>query len=555
MDNSSATNAPKPQAALLASQEEMPTAVEAAAPEPEAATPATQEVSARSSAAVKRLAIKPHAAMPASQAMPSELTVGDIPATLPASPGSSARGLGLPPSQSTNPVLIRTTHTYTGAARPSSYTGDLQAEPGMFSATQAEQFPHQVGGDHLFTFKTRGCSYPRLPFAGEQREKPRKQQPNQFVVQHSPFAGEQNENNSHLQLQPSSVVHQYSPFAGEQNENFRQLQPSPAVHQYSPFAGEQSESNRQLQQSPVVPQCSPFAREQWQNHRQLQAPVKEQHKNSAEVSEQLMLQSLQDELLNLRVENARLRSSGNSHRCNASQHRSTSNRSKNIPKVDINDLQSSFSTFLLHCKALKITSDADLFDAALVALPKSVVAGFFGQYQEDCTFDNMKAYIFNSCQISFPCHRLSTYRSSIKNIFDLENVAKKILNCPQDELTKHFMIEAAPNHIREKLEKLLHLNFDEFKRRTALILANADSIPHHSYTARTSHIAMPKESSSRPDRGRNFAPRKRDDDSSKYFCQNHKKFGLETFSCEGPECALHTLTKPRPYQGNGPERE
>ena len=111
MDIIRATSAPKPQEATIASQEEMlqeSTAVEAAAPEPEAA------VSARPSTAVKRMAIKSHATVSVSQAIPS---------SPPASSGSSARGRGLPPSQShnNNPVLFRATPAYTGAARPSSY--------------------------------------------------------------------------------------------------------------------------------------------------------------------------------------------------------------------------------------------------------------------------------------------------------------------------------------------------------------------------------------------------------------------------------------------------
>ena len=227
---------------------------------------------------------------------------------------------------------------------------------------------------------------------------------------------------------------------------------------------------------------------------------------------------------------------------------------KSLPKVDINDLQASFSAFLIHCKVLKINDEADLFQAALLALPRSVMTSFFSRFKEGCTFEKLKNYICGSAQVVPACHQISTYRSSIKNFFDVENAVNKIMDSAPIELRKHFVTEIVPEHVQEEIRQLVYLPWNEFERRTTHVLATANEVPRQRFYGDKNfnfqNAAYPARSNTARERG---FPAKQS--AEKYFCEKHRQYGLAAFTCEGPACALHALINSRQSKGSGNSQE
>jgi hypothetical protein len=262
-----------------------------------------------------------------------------------------------------------------------------------------------------------------------------------------------------------------------------------------------------------------------------------------QVKEQV--KALQAEIDKLKIENAEFR---NQSVVQTRDSRSPHDRAKSIPKVDINDLQSTFTTFLVHCKVLNFTSDADVFDAALIALPKTVISSFFGQYRENSTLENLKRYIYESCQVSYPCHMLPSLCEEVNTYFDAENVCHKAMNCPPDELKKHFLVHSTPKHIRPEVRKLCHLPLNEFIRRLTHLLSTAGNAPHRSHVGRFNAAASTSNAHSRP---------RNDGDRARYhLCPKHQRYGTNAYSCEGPHCVMHSYPRPQPRNpGNAAQRD
>jgi hypothetical protein len=254
------------------------------------------------------------------------------------------------------------------------------------------------------------------------------------------------------------------------------------------------------------------------------------------------------EMNKLKIENARFRNQ--SVMLTRDTRLPKYDRAKNIPKVDIDDLQSSFATFLTHCNILCLTSDADILDAALLALPKTVISSFFGEYGEDASVANLKKYIFESCQVTYPCHRIPSLRSSVKTHFDAISAVHKVLGCPQEELRKFVYAEVTPDHVREDVKKLTHLPWDDFVRRATHVLSTAGSAPHRNHVGRFNAASSYGTARSNASNARGHG------DQARYVCRNHQRYGVNAYSCEGPRCAMHTLVQPRPRNsGNDVQRD
>ena len=427
---------------------------------------------------------------------------------------TNEEGSSSPAALTTNPVLSRTTHTdgeATKGIQPGSrhlakqpvaspragpsYTGDhhmvsrpMESSAGAVSSETAH-FPHSVGGDHLIfdELQTRHRSYQR-PIAAPRQSSP------------------STESNASLCSQELRAADRHD---DAPTKHFNQ-------------DGATLSMLKQLQD-------------------EVQLLRQQQRSTTPRSSE---IEALRDELTTLRLENARVRNQSVLRDLGGSF--SARDRTKNIPKVDANDLQSSFSTFLIHCKVLGITSDADILDAALVALPKTVISSFFGRYQNDSTLDNLKSYIFESCQVTYPCHMGKSYRTSMKTYFDAENAVNKIMNCPPEELRKFFTTYVMPDNIREEVQKLCYLPWQEFVRGTTHLLSTSSSAPHRNHAARFN---------SGPANTNNRTGGRRRDDRAPYVCSNHQRFGTNTFpnACEGPACSLYAQTRVRP--GNEAQRE
>ena len=420
---------------------------------------------------------------------------------------------------STTSVLFRTTSNGAAASGSSvakrpvaspryGHTGDHEVRlpvESSASAVSTAQFPHSVGGDHLLLdeLQTRHRSYQR-PIAAERKSLTSTSSTHSFPLQEHPSA--------------------YSASA------------SPDCHVDAPQGPAILAILLQLQEQMKATQEEMKA---LQSNQQSTVP-----RSSADVAEA----SRSSEIDLLRAENARLRNEALMRDLDVGP--SLRDRSKNIPKVDIHDLQSSFATFLDHCKFLRLTSDADILDAALGALPKTVISSFFGEYRENASVANLKKYIFESCQVTYPCHRIPSLRSSVKTHFDAITAVNKILSCPQEELRKFIYAEVTPDHVRENVKQLTHLPWNDFVRRATHVLSTANSAPHRNHVARFNTASSYSNARSNPSNARGHG------DQARYVCRNHQRYGVNAFSCEGPRCAMHTTVLPRPRNsGNDVQRD
>ena len=205
------------------------------------------------------------------------------------------------------------------------HTGDHEVRlpvESSASAVSTAQFPHSVGGDHLLLdeLQTRHRSYQR-PIAAERKSLTSTSSTHSFPLQEHPIA--------------------YGASA------------SPDCHVDAPQEPAILAILLQLQEQMKATQEEMKA---LQSNQQSTVP-----RSSADVAEA----PRSSEIDLLRAENARLRNEALMRDLDVGP--SLRDRSKNIPKVDIHDLQSSFATFLTHCKFLRLTSDADILDAALSA--------------------------------------------------------------------------------------------------------------------------------------------------------------------------------------------
>ena len=211
----------------------------------------------------------------------------------------------------------------------------------------------------------------------------------------------------------------------------------------------------------------------------------------------------------------------------AASHVSTFHRDQFLP-IDPNNLRDSLETFCLQLDLNQVLADSERLRAALVAFPQATMQTFLCRYgRSELSFKKFQDFIKITSPQLFACHKSSAWART-PGVAELEALAEQSVNCPHDELVKHFMWLHCPRWAQREAYEAIDLPLCSFKRRLLTLLDKEGTATAPVYS---SHL------NSRPPMGREaHEPRTRPS------CSYHAKYGKKAFRCEGPICPLYPPT-------------
>ena len=140
-------------------------------------------------------------------------------------------------------------------------------------------------------------------------------------------------------------------------------------------------------------------------------------------------------------------------------------------RFDIKDVHGSIKTWDHFFCLYGIDSDYEKFFAVEQLLPMHVQKAMASNMQLETSYNWLKYYLTEKYDPKFQCHEMSGRTvSRSTNLNDLENLATEAADCPKEHLTKHFMLEACPFHVRQRMKPYLMLSMKEFKLRLGMMI-------------------------------------------------------------------------------------
>ena len=143
--------------------------------------------------------------------------------------------------------------------------------------------------------------------------------------------------------------------------------------------------------------------------------------------------------------------------------------------IDPDNLRDSLKTFRIQLDLNQVWADTERLRAALVTFPEATMQTFLSRYgNTGLSFAKFEEFInLNSPQL-FACHKSSAWTRT-PGVAELEALAEQSVNCPHEELVKHFMWLHCPRWAQREAKEELDLPLINFKRKLMVLLANEGS--------------------------------------------------------------------------------
>ena len=138
-------------------------------------------------------------------------------------------------------------------------------------------------------------------------------------------------------------------------------------------------------------------------------------------------------------------------------------------KFDIRDVHSSLESWDLFFTLYNGCSDIEKFYAVEQLLPAHLHRALAATAEYRTSYIWLVSKLREKFEPRYMCHEMANRSVSTKtNMNELEGFAVEAASCPQEQLIKHFMLEACSSGVCSKMKPFMFLPMTEFKFRLKL---------------------------------------------------------------------------------------
>ena len=145
-------------------------------------------------------------------------------------------------------------------------------------------------------------------------------------------------------------------------------------------------------------------------------------------------------------------------------------------KFDIKNVHNSIESWDNFFLLYNVKSDYDKFFAVEQLLPEHIRKPLFSNGNITTSYNWLVSYLYDNFDPRYMCHEMDSKTiNKYTNLNEIEAQAAEAASCPNEQLIKHFILQACNHFQKNKMKPYMFLTLKEFKLKLKMIVTDESS--------------------------------------------------------------------------------